>query len=105
MELNNDFVCHPKQSSCNAGQAPITPPPLEQDEIPDILKFGSPESCQLEMTHQGFDPVSETIPDFVLFCEHLECTKSMTGSLSGRNTTKKKNKKCKTHNEKDQAKE
>mgnify|MGYP001048519339 CR=1 FL=1 len=45
---------------------------LETDEILDNLDFGNPNAWQKQMILQNFDPVSNTLDDFVAFCERLE---------------------------------
>jgi len=45
---------------------------LSEDEIIDILLFGTPKSWQREMDRQGFDPLAVTPADVVAFMERIE---------------------------------
>ena len=68
---------------------------LSQDELLDILLFGTPRSWQKEMDHQQFDPIEKGLHDTVDFMEGLESTetneetsKPKTKSLSNKKTKK-----------------
>ena len=45
---------------------------LDEDEIMDILDFGTPNLWQCEMAIQGFDPIDKTPDSFVQFYKHFE---------------------------------
>ena len=47
---------------------------LPQDEVMEILEFGVSRKWQQEMTRHGFDPATQTVSQFVSFCERLEST-------------------------------
>ena len=68
---------------------------LSQDELLDILLFGTPRSWQKEMDRQQFDPIEKGLHDTVDFMEGLESTetneetsKPKTKSLSNKKTKK-----------------
>jgi hypothetical protein len=62
----------------NAQEIPRLPPnfsaaqALSDDEVIDILLFGTPKSWQREMDRQGFDPLAVTPADVVAFMERIE---------------------------------
>ena len=45
---------------------------FDDDEVVDILEFGTPNMWQSEMVHLGFDTVVANSQELVEFCEHLE---------------------------------
>ena len=45
---------------------------IDEDEIVDILEFGTPNKWQSEMVHLGFDSAVANSQELVEFCEHLE---------------------------------
>ena len=45
---------------------------IDEDEIVDILQFGTPNKWQSEMVHLGFDPAVANSQELVEFCERLE---------------------------------
>jgi len=45
---------------------------LSNDEILDILLFGTPKSWQREMDRQGFDPLDHTLQEVIAFMEQIE---------------------------------
>ena len=49
---------------------------LSQDELLDILLFGTPRSWQKEMDRQQFDPIEKGLHDTVDFMEGLESTET-----------------------------
>ena len=68
---------------------------LQQDEITDIILFGTPRSWQREMDRQGFDPLDSTLGETIEFMERLEANEefnqtSKTVSNKSSKTTKKK---------------
>ena len=61
----------------NTEEIPFIPPAaanqeLSNDELIDILLFGTPKSWQREMDRQGFDPLDNTIQAVVAFMERIE---------------------------------
>jgi hypothetical protein len=64
------------------------PSKLEDDEILDLLEFGVPNSWQRNMILQDFDPLRNSIKDFVSFCERLEQVEVHEGN--GNQAPKKK---------------
>ena len=61
----------------NTEELPNIPPGsyaqrLSDDEILDILLFGTPKVWQTEMDRQGFDPLDSTIQHVVAFMERIE---------------------------------
>jgi len=75
----------------NTQEIPRLPPnfkaaqSLSNDEIIDILLFGTPKSWQREMDHQGLDPLASTPNDVVAFMERIEMSEDFDGD---RKTTK-----------------
>ena len=47
---------------------------LSNEEIADILLYGTPKSWQKEMERQGFDPMEKTLNQVVGFMERMEAT-------------------------------
>ena len=45
---------------------------IDEDEIVDILEFGTPNKWQSEMVHLGFDSAVTNSQELVEFCECLE---------------------------------
>ena len=45
---------------------------LSDDELIDIILYGTPKSWEREMDRQGFDPMVKTLPDVVDFLEQIE---------------------------------
>ena len=64
VELNNNLEQFP--TVFNATQK------IDEDEIVDILEFGTPNKWQSEMVHLGFDSAVATSQELVEFCERLE---------------------------------
>ena len=63
--------------SINLEELPSLPPfnpnqSLSNDEIIEILLYGTPKSCQKEMSRQEFDPMSTTVQELVNFMERIE---------------------------------
>jgi len=52
---------------------------LSDDEIIDIILFGTPKSWQREMDRQGFDPLSHTPQEVVDFMERIEMSEDFDG--------------------------
>ena len=57
----------------------------------DLLEYGLPLQCQLEMVLHGFDPADHTLQEIVLFCKRLELTKP-----HGSNNSANRNSSCKS---------
>ena len=86
----------------NAMEIPRLPPnfnaaqALSNDELIDILLFGTPKSWQREMDRQGFDPLASTPADVVDFMERIEMSedfdsdKKTTTFAQGKGKGKKK---------------
>ena len=97
----------------NDEELPALPPfavtnKLTQDEILDILLFGTPRSWQNEMERQGFDPIEKGLHSTVDFMEGIEATetpmelsKTKTKSLPNKKKKADENKKppfyCEQH--------
>ena len=62
--INNEEL--PNLPPYNVNQA------LSDDELLDILLFGTPKSWQTEMERQGFDPMLHTLNEVVNFMENVE---------------------------------
>ena len=63
---------------------------LTQDEMLDILLFGTPRSWQNEMERQGFDPMEKTIQEVVDFMENLESVEPPKEERKAKMTVPKK---------------
>ena len=63
---------------------------LSQDEMLDILLFGTPRSWQNEMECQGFDPMEKTIQEVVDFMENLESVEPAKEECKAKVTVPKK---------------
>ena len=70
-------------------------PPFEEDqkfsddEMMDIILFGTPNSWQKEMDRQGFDPVENTIDAAVDFMERIEDTEDFDADRNTKPAAKK----------------
>ena len=69
----------------NMEDIPMLPPfqhpqHLNQDEILDIVLFGTPKSWQREMDRQGFDPLDNTMQQVIDFLEQIETSEDFEGS-------------------------
>jgi len=69
----------------NSQEIPRLPPHfndaqmLSEDEIIDILLFGTPKSWQRKMDCQGFDPLASTPVEVVAFRERIEMSEDFDG--------------------------
>jgi hypothetical protein len=69
----------------NGEEIPRLPPnfdatqSLSDDEIADILLFGTPKSWQREMDRQGFDPMTASPSEVVDFMEQIETSEDFDG--------------------------
>ena len=85
----------------NSEEIPKLPPhfndtqSLADDEIVDILLYGTPKSWQKEMDRQGFDPLGHTPMEVVAFMERIEASEEFdadkkTTKVAASNKGKKK---------------
>ena len=81
----------------NEHEIPALPPfnerdggKLPLDELKEILLLGCPKSWQTEMTRQGFDTYSKSIPDMIRFFEQLEAAEAMSGKPTSEKDKSKK---------------
>ena len=51
---------------------------IEDEELVDILEFGTPNKWQYEMVCMGFDSATTTSQELVEFCERLEFTEELS---------------------------
>ena len=70
IELNNYLAKFP--SNFNDAQK------IEEEELVDILEFGTPNKWQFEMVRMGFDSATSTSQELVEFCERLEFTEELS---------------------------
>lgn len=64
---------------------------FSEDELIDIVLFGTPRVWQVEMERQGFDPLEHTLAEIVDFMERIESTEELTSNgkvASGKKTSK-----------------
>ena len=61
---------------------------LSNDELLDIILFGTPRSWQNEMDRQGFDPMDKRLFEVVDFMENIETTEPMEKVKSKNDKTK-----------------
>lgn len=65
-------------SRVNLEEVPLLPPDFDtcqslgNDELVDLLLFGTPKSWQREMDCQGFDPITKTAAEVVAFMEQID---------------------------------
>jgi len=71
---------------------------LSDNEIIDILLWGTPKSWQREMDCQGFDLLAKTLTEVVEFMERIEMSEDFDGNRKVAAMTKKGNNKKKAHN-------
>ena len=69
----------------NMEDIPMLPPfsdqsRLSNDELMDIVLFGTPRSWQREMDRQGFDPIDHSLSEVVDFLEQVETSEDFEGS-------------------------
>ena len=71
---------------------------LSQDELLDIILFGTPKSWQREMERQGWDPMTKSLEENIGFMENLEATDDFQDSDDKKTVSSKKssNKKAKS---------
>eukprot|EP00957_Ditylum_brightwellii_P203270 15333948-Ditylum_brightwellii.AAC.1 len=65
-------------------------PPLDADELLDILEYGVPASWCREFTVQGFDPVDQGLQKIFEFCTCLESCEPSKGKPKGEKPSKLK---------------
>jgi hypothetical protein len=77
----------------NMQEMPCLPPfgmnqMLSDDEILDIILFGTPKSWQREMDRQGYDPLDHTTTEVVDFLEQIESSEEFDGTKVNSNKSK-----------------
>ena len=72
IEMNNYFKEMPPNAPVEDGEEEITPEPMPEDDIMDILEFACPNEWQKQMRLQDFDTSTSTPSDLQDFCENLE---------------------------------
>ena len=72
IELNNYLARFP--SNFNDAQK------IDEEELVDILEFGTPNKWQYKMVCMGFDSATSTSQELVEFCERLEFTEELSNS-------------------------
>jgi len=70
---------------------------LSDDEIIDILLWGTPKSWQQEMDRQGFDPLTKTLTEAVEFTEPIEMSEDFNSNKKVAAMMKKGNNKKKAN--------
>lgn len=80
----------------NSDEIPCLPPfgldqNLPDDEITDILVYGTPRSWSREMDRQGFDPMTHTSGEVVDFMEQIEASEDFDGQRVDNNKGKSNN--------------
>jgi len=66
---------------------------LSDDEIIDIIFWGTPKSWQCKMDRQGFDQLAKTLTEVVEFMEHIKMSEDFDGNKKVAAVTEKGNKK------------
>ena len=82
VELNNYLARFP--SNFNDAQK------IDDEEIVDILEFGTPNKWQYEMVCMGFDSATATSQELVEFCERLEFTEDLSNGHDHQSEAKPK---------------
>ena len=75
LELNDQLASYPGTGDN------IDDTKLPEDEILDLLEFSIPNTWQIAMLLQDFDPQVHTVNDFVQFCERLETMVPMKAQM------------------------
>ena len=85
----------------NREELPLLPPfrvsnSLTEDELIDIILYGTPKSWQIEMERQGFDPLTSDTDAVMKFMENIESAESFDShtnkeSKNGSNKNSNKN--------------
>ena len=65
---------------------------LSQDELLDIMLFGTPKSWQKEMERQGFDPMDNSLNEVVAFMEQIEASEDYEKPSPSKDKSKDKSK-------------
>ena len=91
-----DYVQHLYR--INSDEIPLLPPfnanqHLQQDELLDIILFGTPRGWQREMDRQGFDPMDNTLDEVVSFMENIESAEEFDNDKNTNKNNKKDTKK------------
>jgi hypothetical protein len=63
---------------------------LTEDELLDIVLFGTPKSWQKEMERQGFDPMENNLTDVIGFMEQIEASEDFDPKPSANDKSKDK---------------
>ena len=63
---------------------------LSDEEMMDVILFGTPRAWQNEMDRQGFDPIGKTPAEVIAFMENIEATEDRPDISKKSNTTNKK---------------
>jgi len=72
---------------------------LSEDEIIDILLFGTPKSWQREMDRQGFDPLASSPSEVLAFMERIDISSEhFDGNKKVAKVTQGKGKKKSSYN-------
>ena len=71
---------------------------LTDEEMKEIAEYGIPRSFSNEMIRQQFNPINETIQDFILFCERLEMLEATNNDDDEQKERKNKSKGDKNKN-------
>jgi len=71
---------------------------LSDDEIINILLWGTPKSWQRQMDRQGFDPLAKTLTEVAEFMECIKMSEDFDGDRKVAAVTKKGNNKTKANN-------
>ena len=91
----------------NAEEIPRLPPlystmqSLGEDEVVDILLYGTPKSWQREMDRQGFDPLLHTPTEVVDFMERIESSEDFDNDKKTTKVAATKGNKKKSSNDSD----
>ena len=86
LRMNNEEIPRLPPNFNNAQKIP-------NDELVDILLFGTPKSWQREMDRQGFDPLTHTAQQVIDFMERIEMTEDFDSDKKTATVTKKNGKK------------
>ena len=65
---------------------------LSEDELLDIILFGTPKSWQKEMERQGFDPMNQTLAEVVDFMERIEASEDYDNKPASKDKSQDKSK-------------
>ena len=79
---------------------------LPDNELLDLLDFGTPTKWQQQMQVQNFKPTAKTLQDFQDFCKHLDSAldNQVTDNKSNKMSREKNNKKIHRNNKNNKGK-